>query len=74
MNCNGGDSTILSNSQCTIPLSILTAVPFSLTNGDSIRVKVIATNVKGDSEESLVGNGATIITSPDAPINFVEDT
>lgn len=35
--------------------------------------KVIATNVKGDSPESLHGNGADIITVPDSPIDLLED-
>jgi hypothetical protein len=39
-----------------------------------VRVKVIATNVKGDSLESSIGEGAIIITAPDAPINLVELT
>jgi hypothetical protein len=45
-----------------------------LNLGDSINVKVIATNVKGDSLESPIGNGATVITSPDAPVNLLENT
>ena len=44
-----------------------------MTFGSSIVVKVVATNVKGSSAESLTGNGATIITVPDAPISLVED-
>lgn len=35
---------------------------------------MIATNVKGDSIESQSGDGAIIITRPDAPINLLEDT
>ena len=34
---------------------------------------MIATNVKGSSAESLAGNGAAIITIPDAPISLAED-
>jgi hypothetical protein len=34
---------------------------------------VTATNVKGDSDVSDVGTGATIITVPDAPLNLSED-
>jgi hypothetical protein len=39
-----------------------------------VNVKVIATNIKGDSPESPIGNGATIISAPDVPINLDEDT
>jgi hypothetical protein len=34
---------------------------------------VIAINIYGDSTESLTGNGAVIVTTPDAPINVAED-
>ena len=33
----------------------------------------MAINIYGLSEESAVGNGAVIITSPDAPVSFAED-
>jgi hypothetical protein len=73
-NCDGSDSTIVTATQCTVPLSALTSAPYSLSLGDSVNVKVIATNVKGDSSESSQGSGATIITAPDAPVGLVEDT
>jgi hypothetical protein len=41
--------------------------------GSSIYAKVIAINFYGDSLESLEANGAIITTTPDAPINLVED-
>jgi hypothetical protein len=41
---------------------------------DSIFIRVIATNVKGDSLISNEANGAKIIQVPDAPINLQEDT
>jgi hypothetical protein len=44
-----------------IPSAILEAAPYSLTFGDIVFAKVIATNVKGDSPESDEGYGATII-------------
>lgn len=73
VDCDGSDSTIVSQTQCTVPLATLTSAPYSLSFGDSIYAKVIATNVKGDSIESDEGNGAIIITVPDAPINLAED-
>jgi hypothetical protein len=49
--------------------------PYLFSLGDAINAKVIATNVKGDSSESLAGDGgATIITTPDAPYNLAENT
>jgi hypothetical protein len=52
----------------------LTNEPYLLGLAANVNVKVIATNVKGDSPESPLGGGATIIEAPDAPINFAEDT
>jgi hypothetical protein len=52
----------------------LTAAPYSLSLGNNVVVKVIATSSKGDSQESLQGNGATIIEAPDEPNNLDEDT
>lgn len=40
--------------------------------GSDIYVKLIVFNVYGDSSESLEGNGAVILTYPDAPVNVVE--
>jgi hypothetical protein len=42
--------------------------------GSSIYVKVQAINLYGVSEHSDEGNGAIILTFPDAPINLAEDT
>jgi hypothetical protein len=58
---------------CTIPVSIFRASPYDLPWGSSIFAKVIATNIYGDSLESLEGNGAVITTTPDAPVNIAED-
>jgi hypothetical protein len=33
----------------------------------------MATNIVGDSDESQVGNGAQILTKPDAPINLSDN-
>jgi hypothetical protein len=57
-----------------VPLSTLTSAPYLLITGDGVFAKVIATNVKGDSQDSQVGNVATIISAPDAPINLAENT
>ena len=35
-NCNGSDATIVAARQCTIPNSVLSAVPFSLAGTDSV--------------------------------------
>jgi hypothetical protein len=62
----------LTETTCTLPVDVLRSAPFSLDWGDSVLVKVFATNAYGDSEISVAGNGAIITTTPDAPINLVE--
>lgn len=42
--------------------------------GASVYAKLVATNSKGTSNESNEGNGAVIITRPDAPSNLLEDS
>ena len=46
--------------------------PFSLDWGSSVWAKVVAYNAYGDSQESDIGNGATIFTMPDPPIQLQE--
>jgi hypothetical protein len=62
----------MSNTLCTVPKLTLRGSPFNLPWGSSIYVKVIAFNVYGDSAESPVGNGAVILTNPDAPTFLIE--
>jgi hypothetical protein len=71
--CDGQDSIITNNVQCTIPSSVLNSAPYTIPWGQSIYAKVAAINAYGYSETSEEGNGAVIITNPDAPINIVED-
>jgi hypothetical protein len=54
-------------------LTTLTGAPFSLSLGDAVNVKLLATNEKGDSGYSTVGSGAIIITAPDKPMSLSED-
>jgi hypothetical protein len=48
--------------------------PYSLSIGDSVFAKVIASNIKGESDDSINGNNAIILTKPNAPRNLQEDT
>jgi len=54
-------------------VNLLIAAPFNLPWGSRVYTKIVATNIKGDSEESDAGSGAVIITYPDPPINLVEN-
>jgi hypothetical protein len=51
----------------------LKAGSFSLPWGASIYVNVITINLYGESEVSDAGNGAIILTFPDAPVDLAED-
>ena len=70
--CNGTDPTIVANTQCTVPISVLMASPFNLQIGSSILVSIVSYNQVGDSPYSDVGSGAIIQLSlvPDAPLNL----
>ena len=70
VNCDGKDATILANSQCLIPISVLRASPYLLAWGSGIYAKVTAINTYGNSAESSLGNGAIILTNPDAPLDL----
>jgi hydroxylamine reductase (hybrid-cluster protein) len=48
-NCNGSNGAIVSARQCTIPVTVLRAAPFSLSNTSDVIARVVATNVFGDS-------------------------
>ena len=60
-------------STCTISLIKLTQDPFNLVARQSIRAKVAAINIVGDSEPSLVGDGAILVTKPEAPFDLKID-
>lgn len=52
--CNGvSDATVRSQSYCVIPMSVLTASPFSLVQGDAVIARMRATNVVGSSAYSV---------------------
>jgi len=70
VNCDGNDPTIVATAKCTVPISALRAAPFYLNWGASVYATVVAGNVVGESATSTAGNGAVILTVPDAPINL----
>jgi hypothetical protein len=70
--CDGGRPAILLAAKCTTTVETLRSLPFSLPWGSSIYAKVVATNNYGDSVTSVPGNGATLMTYPDAPTTLTE--
>jgi hypothetical protein len=71
--CDGSQATVISDTECSIPISTLRAGAFQLPWGSSIYAKVHAYNLYGSSAASGLGNGAVILTNPDAPSNVRED-
>ena len=71
--CDGTQASVISSRTCTIPDYHFTLPPFDLPWGSSISAKVVATNYRGSSPESTVGNGAVILTVPAAPTNLRND-
>ena len=70
-NCDGSDAGIMSALSCTVPFSVFTSAPFSLSYGNQVYAKVLATNANGSSTASAESNGVAIpSTTPDAPINL----
>lgn len=71
--CDGSSFVIMSNLQCSIPMSILTNAPFSYTLGTTIVARVSAHNANGWSGTSTPNtSGATAKTVPaemSAPLN-----
>ncbi len=64
---------ILSATKCSVPIVTLRSTPFSLPWGSNVFVKVIASNLYGDSVESEEGSQAIILTNPDAPRYLLEN-
>jgi hypothetical protein len=70
--CNGAETSIRDAAECLIPIQTLRSEPFNLSWGASVFAKLIAYNAYGDSQESLAGNGAVILTIPSAPLSLTE--
>jgi hypothetical protein len=61
--CDGSKQTIISDTQCTVPLAKLTVLPFNLVFGDAVAVKLTASNAYGESIESEIGEVALRFSS-----------
>jgi hypothetical protein len=56
--CNGADATVMANQNCTVPMSVLTQSPFSLTVNSSVYVIISATYSNG-TYYSLTSSSST---------------
>ena len=71
--CNGLESQIITSMSCSVPIATLKASPYSLPWGSSVYAIVSAINIVGTSAASAEGNGAVILTNPDAPTSLAND-
>ena len=69
--CNGALSSIITARSCTIDSSVINGSPYLVDWGSSVWAKVSARNKYDTSGYSPAGNGATIITVPNAPTSLV---
>ena len=63
----------MAQTYCIIPSIVLHEAPFNLPWASHVYAKLYATNLYGDSGESLAGDGAVIVAIPDKPVNLQED-
>ena len=63
----------MNSGSCNIQISTLRSSPYLLPWGSSVFARIIATNNIGNSLPSIAGNGAVILTYPDAPYNLVNN-
>lgn len=64
-NCDGSSTTVKTNLYCIIPMSTLTAAPYSYAFDELVLVTVTATNSYGDGPASDINtSGAKIRSVP----------
>lgn len=73
VDCDGSNSVIMAQTECAIPVQKMKDAPFSHPWGASIQSYIVAFNAYGMSAPSERGNGAVIMTVPDAPLYLIED-
>lgn len=73
VSCDGALEETMNNLQCVIPTTTLNNYPWNIEWGAQVFIKVIAINTYGDSPDSDLSSGTTMITKPDAPIGIIED-
>lgn len=67
--CDGADSTVLTNTECTIPMSILRdSSTFNLSREALVEPRISAVNLIGSSDPSLIPSSTVSVqTEPAAP-------
>jgi hypothetical protein len=67
--CDGEDFTVITNTQCTVPIVNLSYEPLNLVIGYKIFIRIVAFNAYGDSQMSQPGSGDGMEFLPDPPLN-----
>lgn len=70
VNCDGAQLAIHTSLECQVPIAKLIVAPYNLPWGANIHATVSAINVIGASLHSDAGNGAIILTNPEAPFDL----
>ena len=55
-NCNGSLADVMTATQCSVPISVLTASPYSILYGSNIFAQIVAVNFYGSSLSSESGS------------------
>lgn len=71
--CDEMTDNVIQTTTCTVPINQLKNPPFNLAWGASIQANIVAVNKYGQSLVSDAGNGAIILTIPDAPVNLANN-
>lgn len=66
--CDGSDPAIAFAYTCSIPMINLIVAPHNLVEGDTIRIKVIATSSNGDSDDSPINSDTILVLVPAQPV------
>ena len=70
-NCDGASSSVILNTQCTIPMATLTSSPYFLVQGDLVVARVTAKNSVGwnaaSSDNTSGADVRTVPLTPNAP-------
>lgn len=66
--CAGSDATVMANLHCRVPMAVLRAAPYSLSQGTTVVAQGEAYNLKGWSTISVANTGGAVVeTEPVAP-------
>jgi hypothetical protein len=63
--CDGSSSSVISSLSCFVPMSTLTAAPYSYAFDDLVLVRILATNNYGDGSYGFNTGNARIRRVPD---------